>query len=340
MTEMNTQPFRSESDRSGGVARVTAPRSVSENAGTGLPERSLSRRHVWFAVLCVVSGIAFWGPLGALVRLAYDSDYYSHTAVIPLLVVYLVALKRKEIFIDSQTSLGISLPLILAGVFLFALQRFGLSWVAAQTHLSLTIFSVVLLWMGWFALCYGKRAIRAALFPLLLLLLMVPLPITAMDNFIHLTRVGSTEVASGIFGVLGVPVYHDGFVFVLPKVSIEIAKECSGIHSTLALFMLTLAAGYLFLRSAWKRVVLLLFVFPIVSLTNGLRITALTLIAEYVDRNIFNTSLHRDGGVLFFLLACVLIGVALRLISGRREPQGASGTPNTLPSSVDTAKAK
>lgn len=324
---MHTRFNSLESLRSDTPGRTPTGRSASENIGADLPARSLLQRHIWFAVLCVASVIPFWGPLSALVRLAYYSDYYSHTVVAPVLAGYVVYVKRKEIFAESRTSLRLGVPLLLAGASIFILTRFTPALAGTPRHLSLETLSVVMLWMGWFALCYGNRASRAALFPLLLLLLMVPLPITAMGDFIHLTRVGSTEVASGIFAIFGVPVFRHGYIFALPAVSVEVAKACSGIHSTIALFILTLVLGYLFLRPAWKTALLLFFVFPIVSLTNGLRIATLTLLAQYVDRNIFYTPLHQSGGILFFLIACSLMWLVLRLISReyrRRTPSRAN----------------
>lgn len=300
-----------------------------------MAEYRLFRRHVWFAVLIVTTGVAFWDPLSSLARLAYDSDYYSHTVVVPLLAAYLVYRKRKEIFSGSHTSFRMGLPPLFAGLFFFVLEGLGWLPVGAQGRLTLSILSLVLLWMGEFALCYGRRSSLAALFPLLLLLLTVPMPIAAMYDFIHMIRVGSTEVASALFTIFGVPVFHQGFLFALPAVSIEVAKECSGIHSTMALFILTLVTGYLFLRPAWKRVLLLLFVFPIVSLTNGLRIATLALLSEYVDRNILNTSLHREGGILFFLFALGLLLLLVRFFGGR-QPLAAKDGDAVSPFLLDT----
>jgi exosortase len=277
--------------------------------GTG----SGADRHAAFALFLALSVILFWEPLRALENLAFHSDYYTHTVLIPLLAGYLIYRGRKRIFAGSRASLRLGLPLLLAATLLFSLAEWGR--VAAPGQPGLAIFSLVLFWAGGFALCYGLRAFETARFPLLLLLLMVPLPMAAMDRFMEVTRVGSAEVASAIFSVSGVPYLREGFLFVLPGVSIEIAKECSGIHSTVALFVLTLTCGYLFLRSPWKKVLLLLAVFPIVSLTNGLRIATLTLLAEFVDRNIFNTSLHRNGGILFFFVAFGLILLLLRFVA-------------------------
>lgn len=285
-------------------------------------------RHVWFVVLSALPLLVFWGTLSKLTVLAYRSDYYSHTVVIPFLCGYLVYRERKTIFAAPQTSPRWGAALGLLGVLLFLLQKWGLPRMAPEARFSLLILTSVLCWMSAFALCYGRKALRTALFPLLMLLLMVPLPMAAMDDFIHLTRVGSAEVAAAIFSVAGLPVYRDGFLFVLPGVSIEIAKECSGIHSTVALFILGAVAGYLFLRSTWKRVFVLLLVFPIVSLTNGLRIATLALVANSGDRSILHSSLHRDGGILFFLVACGLIALALRCLRPARASRNrGSGTP-------------
>jgi exosortase len=307
-------------DVSGNAIEPESLQGSVPRGAQGLVSRGTAvRRHTFFALLCIFSGIVFLGPLRALVLLALHSDYYSHTVVMPLLAGCLVYWNRRRIFVEDRLGLLSGLTLMSASALLFVLQQWGMSRTSQQGRLSWAILSIVLFWIGGFALCYGRRAFRATLFPLLLLLLMIPFPITAMDDFIYLTRLGSADVASAVFSAVGVPVFREGFQFILPGVSIEIAKECSGIHSTIALFVLSIIAGHLFLRRPWKRTLLLLFVFPIVSLTNGLRIATLTLIAQYVDKNIFNTSFHRNGGIFFFLVAFGLIVMILRFF---REQKG------------------
>lgn len=275
----------------------------------------MPRRHLWFALLCVASGGLFWRPLSALASLAWKSDYYTHTVIVPLLVGYLIYKERGRIFKDIHGSFGFGILLLFTGILLYGLTEL----VFKDARLLLAIFSIVLFWIGAFALCYGLKTVRAALFPLFLLFLTVPLPMAEMDWFMQSIRAGSAEVASAIFTACGVPVFRNGFYFFLPGVSIEIAKECSGIHSTLALLVLSLVAGYMFLRSTWKRGLLVLLVVPIVSLTNGLRIATLTLLAAYVDKNILRSSLHRDGGILFFMLALSLLVAIIHFVSGPEE---------------------
>src|ERR1051325_5116946 len=90
-------------------------------------------------------------------------------------------------------------------------------------------------------------------FPASFLVLMVPFP-SALTNWIEMFfQHTSADAASFLFNLTGMPVFREGLVFHLPGIAIEVAKECSGTHSTLVLFITSLLAGHLFLRSRWKK---------------------------------------------------------------------------------------
>ena len=181
------------------------------------------------------------------------------------------------------------------------------------------ILALVIFWLAAFILCYGARAFRAGAFPLLFLLLTVPLPDLLLDGPLTAVQYGSTEVCSLVFDVVGVPVLRNGLVFSLASNTIEVAKECSGIHSALAILVVSLIAGHFYLPSLWKKVVLVLSALPIVCVTNGMRIAGLTLLAQYVDPSFLYGSLHHKGGMGFFLLALLLLFAILQLL---RRGQG------------------
>jgi len=113
---------------------------------------------------------------------------------------------------------------------------------------------------------------------------------------------------------------RDGFIFHLPSQSIEVAKECSGIRSSLCLILLTLVIAHESLRGNFRRFVLLLSTVPIVILKNGVRIVTLTLLAIYVDPSFLTGRLHHEGGIVFFLIGLVMLFPVLRLLR-RGEPQ-------------------
>jgi exosortase/archaeosortase family protein len=105
---------------------------------------------------------------------------------------------------------------------------------------------------------------------------------------------------------------------------IEVAKECSGIRSSLSLIITALLAGHFFLRTGWSRALLVLAIVPITILKNGFRIAMLSILGVYVDERILGSDLHRKGGILFFIMALVLVwGVIalLRKSEGKPEKQ-------------------
>ena len=171
-----------------------------------------------------------------------------------------------------------------------------------------------MIWLGAFLLCYGSRATRAAAFPLLFLLLVVPLPEAVLEKTIYLLQQGSTEIAYLLFKLVQVPVFRQGFVLSLPSVSIEVAKECSGIRSSMALFITCLLAVHLFLHTHWKMAFFVLLALPLAIIKNGIRITTLTLLAIYVDPSFLTGNLHHDGGVVFFLLTLAILAPVLLLL--------------------------
>jgi exosortase len=117
-----------------------------------------------------------------------------------------------------------------------------------------------------------------------------------------------------IFKATGIPYLREGFVFQLPGFSIEIAKECSGIRSSLALLITVVLAAHLFLRAYWQKAILAVSVLPIVLVKNGIRIATLSFLGIYVYPGIFESFLHRSGGIFFFIPALALIGIILGLL--------------------------
>ena len=93
----------------------------------------------------------------------------------------------------------------------------------------------------------------AAAFPFAFLIFMVPLPDSVVDWLETASKLASAEAAALFFSISGTPVLRDGTLFQLPGIVIQVAQECSGIRSSLVLFITSLLASYLFLKSPWRR---------------------------------------------------------------------------------------
>jgi len=267
-----------------------------------------------------VSLALFWSPLAELLRIArlptgnHEYDQYSHTPLIPLIVAVLLWRERKRILANVKQDYVIGAALLAAGGALhWWVAGIAQQWVP-DAGLSTSILGAVLFWIGSFILVYGLAAFRAGAFALLFLFLTVPIPSILLDGPVRIVQAGSTEVCAFVFDLLRVPVLRNGFVFSLPNVSIEVVKECSGIHSTLAFFILSLLVGHFLFTSWWKKVFLVALTLPLVCITNGLRIALLTLLAVYVDPSFLTGNLHRRGGAAFFLLGLLLMWPIVRFL--------------------------
>jgi len=280
---------------------------------------SSTSRHLVFVLLLIASVLVFWTPLRSLASLSFQNEEYSHIALIPLLALVVLYLERTRISQGVHYALSAGALVLLGGIALDCMAVEYSTRMNQDSNLFLRILSLVLLWIGGFVLCYGAQAFRARGFPLRFSLLMVPLPRILMHKPIEVIQYGSADVASLFFKLASVPVFRDGLRFSLPGLDMEVATQCSGIHSSLALFVISLLVGHFYLRSGWNKIALSLSVLPIISLTNGFRIFTISWLSAYVDMSFFTGGLHRKGGVLFFFLGLILLASLLHWLRIRER---------------------
>lgn len=276
------------------------------------------RRHLYFCLFVAASSLAFRVPISQLITFSITHDYGSHILLIAPVSACLIYLKRDEVFSDLRVNLLAGPMLLVLGLILLWAAR---SYSPLRTdRLSGEILALVVLWMAGFILCYGTSAFMKAQFPLLLLLLLVPIPEFVIKKAIFALQAGSSDVAYGLLRTLSVPVLKDGFVLRLPRLDLEVAKECSGIRSSLALLVTLLVAGQFILRSPWRKLLLVLASVPVLVIKNGIRIVTIYMLTTYVDPRFLHGKLHTSGGILFYLLGLlVLVPVAAALRVGEGD---------------------
>jgi exosortase len=288
-------------------------------------------RHAWFIAFLLVSSLVFHNVLRALVRFSLNEDYASHVVLIPVIVAFLLYTERRRIFAVTRTQALAGASVIGSAVLLYWLGGRIVSQTAGDISLSLQTLAIVILWAGGFLVCYGFSSVHAAAFSLLFLLLMVPLPVVIVDRVIYWLQAGSTELTYLIFQMVGTPVLRDGFFLSVPGVTIEVAKECSSIRSSIALFITCLLAAHMYLRSAWKSAFFVALSLIVSILKNGIRIATLTLLSIHVDPGFLTGKLHQQGGFVFFLIAlAILFPVLMWLQKSERETAPAVEIPSKL----------
>lgn len=259
-------------------------------------------RHVWFWGLIVLAIALIHDALGFVIRSSVSVDQYSHILLVVPVSAILLYLSRRRVLasVSYSAPAGIAF-LAMAGA--FAYVRGHSSDLTASSYLSLTILFFAACCVAAFVFSYGMRAFRVAAFPLLFLLLMVPLPNSVLERTIAILQNGSAVAACLLFRAAHIPYVRHGVTLALPRIDVYIAEECSGIRSSMVLLLCSLVLGHLYLKSGWAKALLTLAVLPITVAKNGLRIFVLSTLGMYVDPSFLSGRLHHDGGFIFFGLA-------------------------------------
>lgn len=306
---------------------VSSERGVPEEAGRG---SRINWRVVVFGIFTLAMAVVFRHSLVDLWHLSRGDETYSHMPLIPLVSAYLLFSARRRVASVAESALLPGVLILGLGVLLFL---GGSSLFGTGVHkdtLSLNTLAGLVIWLGGFIALFGLHSFRIASFPLLFLLFLVPIPTALLSTIVDLLQRASAEIANSLFVLLGVPFIRNDFVFELPGLSVMVARECSGIRSSISLFITGILAAHLCLTSPWRRAILILSVFPITVFKNALRVITLSLLGAYVDQRILDSQLHRAGGIPFFVLALLLFGSVLWVLK-RSEGKAGREKPECIP---------
>lgn len=257
---------------------------------------------IW--VLCCLG--LFLRPLRDLGQLAWHDDTASHILLIPFISGWLLFSDRRIEHSREGLSFRPALIFVIPSI-LIAIFAFRCVSVSKHDRLSSYIFSLVLLIISGFVFSFGLANAKRSSFALAFLLFAVPIPELILDKLIYCLQVGSAAIAEVFFNLSSAPVLRDGFVFRLPNMSIEVAEECSGIRSSLALLILSLLVAHFSFHQIWKKTLFVVAGLAMMLIKNGIRIAALTLLANYVNPDFLYGKLHHQGGVVFFLIGLALL---------------------------------
>jgi exosortase C (VPDSG-CTERM-specific) len=258
-----------------------------------------------YAGFLVLLTLLFLQPLTRLVLYAARNDLYSYIVLVPFITGYLLYLQRGRTSAAYRTSLagavtvgGIGIAALAAGV----LWRGSLSVNDGLALAALAFVSFVA--AGGF-LFLGSIWMASNAFPFAFLIFLGPLPDAAVNWLGKASTLASAEAAALFFSVTGTPMVRHETVFELPGIVLQVAQECSGIRSSLVLFITSLVAAQLFLRTRWRRIVLVAFVIPLGIVRNGFRILTIGLLCVHVGPYMIDSPIHHRGGPLFFALSLV-----------------------------------
>jgi len=276
------------------------------NLVTSTTSFKFSRQWLFFCVWVGLSLCLFLKPVITVIQLALGDDTYSHIVLVPLISAWVLYAERNQSEASVRPSIWPGLGILIVALVIAFFALFCNS-CAPRNLLTLYVSSLVCLVVAGFSVAFGWGKTKASAFALAMLLFTIPIPDFVLGKIIFWLQAGSATIAEFFFNVSGAPVLRDGFVFRLPKISIEVAQECSGIRSSLALLILALLVAHFSFQRFWKKSVFVLAGLCMMLIKNGIRIASLTLLANYVDPGFLYGSLHHKGGIVFFLIGLGLL---------------------------------
>ena len=240
---------------------------------------------------------------GILLRLGdqwYMDPDYSHGFLVPLLALYFVWERRREL---------LTLPVIpnMAGIGLLGFGLLMLVVGSAGAELYLQRTSLIVVIAGLVLLILGSASLRMLAFPIAFLLFMVPLPAIVVNAIAFPLQLFAAKTATFCLFNFGIPVLREGNVIVLAGTTLEVAEACSGIRSLQALLALGTVYAYFTQSVMWKRWVLVLLSIPIAIVANAFRVSGTGILAHYWGAQAAEGFYHTFSGWLIFLVAFALL---------------------------------
>jgi exosortase len=265
---------------------------------------------VWrIAALLALTGWLYASILGRLVGQWWSDPNFSHGFFVPVFAAYVLWQDRARLSAIKPAPSIWGLPLILMSLLTLILGVFGAELFLSRTSLLLLAAGMIIFLRGWMTL-------RAVLFPLIFLVLMIPVPAIVFGQITFPLQILASKLSAWLLPFLGVPVFREGNVINLPAMPLEVAEACSGIRSLLSLTTLAIMYGYLLENRIGIRVLLGLASIPIAVAANGLRIVGTGLLVQYWDPDKAEGFFHAFSGWLIFVVSLLMLFVFHRFIGG------------------------
>jgi exosortase A len=227
-----------------------------------------------------------------------SSKTYNHCYLILPICAYL-AWERRDVLRQVEPS---PWPLAILGILPFAA-----AWLLAQyvSVLEARQFALMGMVQVAFLAVLGPRAYRAAMFPLLYSLFLVP----SGDFLVRPLQDFTAAFAVGMLKLTGVPVYSDGIIIEVPSGTFVVAEACAGLRFLVA----SIAYGVLFaglMYGSWRRRLIFVvasIVVPVIA--NGFRAYGLIILAQLTNDQAAVDADHIIYGWGFFAAVTLLLTV-------------------------------
>jgi exosortase len=250
--------------------------------------------------------LLYWPVMTRLVADWRHDDNYSHGFFIVPLAVYFAWERRQRL---AAVRLG---PSVIGA----AIVALGLAMLVAGllgAELFLTRASMIVVLAGGLLFVLGWPALRVLSFPVLFLLLMVPIPAIIFNEIAFPLQLLASRVGEVTLAAMSIPVLREGNIIELAQIRLEVAEACSGIRSLISLLTLAIVYGYFTDPRPFVRGVVAISALPIAIVANAARVAGTGVAAHYYGAAAADGFFHTFSGWFVFVVAFLLMLASTRL---------------------------
>jgi exosortase len=234
-------------------------------------------------------------------------DNYSHGFLIVPIAAYLAWERRDRLAAAVPKPSILGLILVLGSIATLMAGVLG-------AELFLTRISIIGVVIGTILFVWGWQHLKVLAFPVLFLLLMIPIPAIIFNQIAFPLQLLASRFGEWTLQVLSIPVLREGNVITLANTQLEVAEACSGIRSLISLLTLGIVYGYFMHPSVWVRTGGARATRPVAILANGIRVAGTGVAAHYYGPEAAEGFFHTFSGWLVFIAAFAMLFVVHRLI--------------------------
>lgn len=309
-----------------GASEAVLDGAATPAAETAPTQADLRRWAVAGAVLVALLVWVFWDFFERQIRFAINQQAdWGHTLVIPVIVGYLVYLKRDELKAMRFRTNWLGLLPLMIGIGWYVLCAVGARTLRNHNLMSV---GVALAIVGLVVLLLGMRATRTLLFPMIYLFVFGQTISTRLMNIVtfpmqDITALGSHLVLDVFLDIdrLGNTLYIFDGATAKP---LNIAEACSGMRMLMAFLALGVLMAYMGLPRWWQRVLLVALAVPTAIVVNVLRVITLALLS-LLDTEFAAGDFHTFVGLVWLVPAFAMF-LGLRVLIRNLVLETPSGT--------------
>lgn len=226
----------------------------------------------------------------------YPGSFYAHAVFVPFFVMIMVWRNRESLaqarWQPSWAGLALIVPALLL---LLVAQRSDITVIKS--------ISFDLLLLGSTLLLFGIAKTRLLLFPLLFVVMMMPLvPDQLINGIAFPIQITSARLATKLLNLITLSALSEGTQIKMEHYRMAVELPCSGFKTLLSLLTFSAAFAYLVEAPVWKRWTLFLTTAPLSLIINALRITFIGIVGELVSGSAAAT-FHDYSGFIVLIMA-------------------------------------